>query len=93
MYQTNHRITLLSRIVATQIPPGLTSYLAVVDPYRIKCPAEPVSTVAPLPLGAQLLAVYVGTKTYESLKRQAETLQQFYENGEEMVAGFRKVIL
>ncbi|XP_048478657.1 uncharacterized protein LOC119694112 [Plutella xylostella] len=79
-----------NKIVATQIPPGLTSYLAVVDPYRIKCPAEPVSTVAPLPLGAQLLAVYVGTKTYESLKRQAETLQQFYENGEEMVAGFRK---
>lgn len=79
------------RIISTQLPAGLTSYLTVVDPYRIKSPAETLDTETPLPLGAQLLVVYVGRKVYHSLKKQVEKLQEFHQNGEEMIARFKKV--
>ncbi|XP_028159485.1 uncharacterized protein LOC114352183 [Ostrinia furnacalis] len=79
-----------NKIIATQLPPSLTSYLTVVDPYRIKSPAETVQTETPLPLGAQLLVVYVAKKTYDSLKKQVEKIQEFHHSGEEMMAKFRK---
>ncbi|CAG9786946.1 unnamed protein product [Diatraea saccharalis] len=79
-----------NKIIATQLPPSLTSYLTVVDPYRIKSPAETLDTETPLPLGAQLLVVYIGKKTFNNLKRQAQILQEFHDNGEEMVAKFKK---
>ncbi|KAJ8722308.1 hypothetical protein PYW08_004710 [Mythimna loreyi] len=79
-----------NKIISTQLPPGLTSYLTVVDPYRIKSPAETLDTETPLPLGAQLLVVYVGKKLYDNLKRQVEIIQEFQQNGEEMVAKFKK---
>ncbi|CAH0398175.1 unnamed protein product [Chilo suppressalis] len=79
-----------NKIIATQLPPSLTSYLTVVDPYRIKSPAETLETEIPLPLGAQLLVVYIGKRTHENLMKQAEKLQEFQENGEEMVAKFKK---
>lgn len=79
-----------NKIIATQLPPGLTSYLTVVDPYRIKSPAETLETEAPLPLGAQLLVVYVRRKLYDNLKRQTEKLQEFYQNGEDIIARFKK---
>ncbi|KAL4719586.1 hypothetical protein ACJJTC_016411 [Scirpophaga incertulas] len=79
-----------NKIIATQLPPSLTSYLTVVDPYRIKSPAETLETETPLPLGAQLLVVYVSKKTYDKLKKETEKLQEFYENGEEVINRFRK---
>ncbi|XP_047991851.1 uncharacterized protein LOC125230663 [Leguminivora glycinivorella] len=79
-----------NKIVATLLPPSLTSYLTVVDPYRIKSPAETLETETPLPLGAQLLVVYVAKKMYSSLKKQAEKMQEFSHNGEEMIARFKK---
>ncbi|CAB3227293.1 unnamed protein product [Arctia plantaginis] len=79
-----------NKIISTQLPAGLTSYLTVVDPYRIKSPAETLDTDTPLPLGAQLLVVYVGRKVYHSLKKQVEKLQEFHQNGEEMIARFKK---
>lgn len=65
----------------------------MVDPYRIKSPAESLETQIPLPLGAQLLVVYVGKKTYNNLKNQTEKLQEFFQNGEEVVAKLKKVFL
>ncbi|XP_052753204.1 uncharacterized protein LOC113520712 [Galleria mellonella] len=79
-----------NKIISTQLPPSLTSYLTVVDPYRIKSPAETLQTETPLPLGAQLLVVYVGKKTYDNLKKQMEKLQEFHQSGEEMIARFKK---
>ncbi|XP_047504276.1 uncharacterized protein LOC125049176 [Pieris napi] len=79
-----------NKIISTQLPPSLTSYITVVDPYRIKSPAETLETDTPLPLGSQVLVVYVGRKTYNSLKKQSSKLQDFARNGEEMVNGFKK---
>ncbi|XP_075977593.1 Hermansky-Pudlak syndrome 4 protein [Anticarsia gemmatalis] len=79
-----------NKIISTQLPPGLTSYLTVVDPYRIKSPAETLETETPLPLGAQLLVVYVGRKVYHNLKKQVEKLQEFHQNGDDMIAKFKK---
>ncbi|KOB76135.1 Uncharacterized protein OBRU01_06225, partial [Operophtera brumata] len=63
-------------IIATQLPASLTSYLTVVDPYRIKSPAETLDTDTPLPLGAQLLVVYVGKKMYDSLKKENQEAER-----------------
>ncbi|CAK1551326.1 unnamed protein product [Leptosia nina] len=79
-----------NKIISTQLPPSLTSYLTVVDPYRIKSPAETLETNTPLPLGSQVLVVYVGRKTYNNLKKQANKLQDFARNGEEMMNRFKK---
>nr|XP_026488174.1 uncharacterized protein LOC113394919 [Vanessa tameamea] len=79
-----------NKIISTQLPPSLTSYLTVVDPYRIKSPAESLETQIPLPLGAQLLVVYVGKKTYNNLKSQTDKLQEFFQNGEEVIAKYKK---
>ncbi|VVC90858.1 unnamed protein product [Leptidea sinapis] len=79
-----------NKIISTQLPPSLTSYLTVVDPYRIKSPAESLQTDTPLPLGAQVLVVYVGRKTYSRLKKQSDILQELSTNGEDMINGFKK---
>lgn len=86
------KISIPCRIISTQLPPSLTSYITVVDPYRIKSPAENLETETPLPLGAQLLVVYVGKKTYNTLKKQTDKLQDFYQRGEEVITRFKKVI-
>ncbi|XP_052741595.1 uncharacterized protein LOC112057897 isoform X2 [Bicyclus anynana] len=80
-----------NKIISTQLPPSLTSYLTVVDPYRIKSPAENLETDTPLPLGAQLLVVYVGKKTYNALRKQTDKLQDFYQKGDEVIAKYKKL--
>ncbi|XP_041978811.1 uncharacterized protein LOC121732873 [Aricia agestis] len=80
-----------NKIIATQLPPSITSYLTVVDPYRIKSPAEVFATAAPVPLGAQLLAVYVPRSAHARLKRHADRLREFYVRGEEVIARFKKM--
>ncbi|GBP48960.1 Hermansky-Pudlak syndrome 4 protein [Eumeta japonica] len=79
-----------NKIVATQLTPSLTSYITVVDPYRIKSPAENLETQTPLPLGSQLLVVYISKKIYEHLKNQSDKMQQFSQEGEEMINKFKK---
>ena len=46
-------------MVATQLNAELTKQLVITDPYRIKAPAERIETNFHLPLGVQLLRVYV----------------------------------
>lgn len=51
-------------MVATQLSSDLTKRLILTDPYRIKCPAETVEVTFELPLGVQLLQVYVTNREY-----------------------------
>lgn len=55
------------RVIATQLSSYLTKHLVLTDPYRIKSPAENSSVDFPLPLGVQLLQVYVDTEEYKEL--------------------------
>ncbi|XP_043281615.1 uncharacterized protein HPS4 isoform X2 [Venturia canescens] len=48
-----------NKVVATQLNPELTKQLVITDPYRIKAPAERIPTSFHLPVGVQLLRVYV----------------------------------
>ncbi|XP_060803263.1 uncharacterized protein LOC106140898 [Amyelois transitella] len=79
-----------NKIISTQLPPSLTSFLTVVDPYRIKSPACPLNEAPPLPLGAQLLVVYVARNMYHKLKKEAATYQEFHEQGEEIITKLKK---
>lgn len=54
----------LPRVVATQLSSDLTKRLVLADPYRIKCPAEVVEASYELPLGVQLLQVYITNAEY-----------------------------
>lgn len=52
------------RVVATQLNSDFTKRLVLTDPYRIKCPAESMELDFDLPLGVQLLQVYIPNREY-----------------------------
>ncbi|XP_015598222.1 uncharacterized protein LOC107269173 isoform X2 [Cephus cinctus] len=60
-----------NKVVATQLSAELTKQLVITDPYRIKAPAERISTDFHLPVGVQLLRVYVEHKQIEKLSQDA----------------------
>jgi len=66
------------RIVATQLGADLTKHIVITDPYRIKAPAERVLTEFHLPIGVQLLQVYIERKQFAKLLQ--ETNNERYYN-------------
>ncbi|XP_066595114.1 uncharacterized protein HPS4, partial [Prorops nasuta] len=60
-----------NKVIATQLSSELTKQIVITDPYRIKAPAEKISTEFHLPLGVQLLQVYIDQKQFDDLKREA----------------------
>lgn len=87
-----NNVILSCRIVATQLSSKLTSHLSMVDPYRIKSPAEAVETEYELPPGTQLLVVYIRKKYYETLKKDADRIRGWYLNGFEKVKSNKVII-
>lgn len=62
---------------------NLTKKLALTDPYRIKSPAEVISVNYQLPLGIQLLKVYINEDEYEELLEDADrcrNITQVFKN-------------
>ncbi|KAF5278861.1 hypothetical protein FQR65_LT03550 [Abscondita terminalis] len=57
-----------NKVVATQLGTDLTKKLVLTDPYRIKSPAEMFTTSFTLPLGVQLLQVYISHDDYRKLR-------------------------
>ncbi|KAL1132067.1 hypothetical protein AAG570_010025 [Ranatra chinensis] len=64
-----------NKVVATQLNYGLTKQLVVCDPYRIKLPADSVGTPFHLPVGVQLLSVFVEEAEVERLRRHNSSLE------------------
>ncbi|XP_012275273.1 uncharacterized protein LOC105696959 isoform X2 [Orussus abietinus] len=62
-----------NKVVATQLSADLTKQLVIADPYRIKVPAERISTEFHLPIGVQLLRVYIQRSQLLELTRVANT--------------------
>ncbi|XP_014598265.1 PREDICTED: uncharacterized protein LOC106783860 isoform X2 [Polistes canadensis] len=60
-----------NKVVATQLSADLTKQIVIMDPYRIKAPAERVDTEFHLPVGVQLLRVYIKEKQYTELVQEA----------------------
>ncbi|XP_060534855.1 uncharacterized protein LOC132707153 [Cylas formicarius] len=53
-----------NKVVGTQLPIDVTKRVVIADPYRIKSPAEPAGASFDLPLGVQLLQVYVSNDVF-----------------------------
>uniref|UniRef100_A0A1Y1K6Y7 CCZ1/INTU/HSP4 first Longin domain-containing protein n=2 Tax=Photinus pyralis TaxID=7054 RepID=A0A1Y1K6Y7_PHOPY len=60
-----------NKVVATQLSSDLTKKLVLTDPYRIKSPAEMFDLNLSLPLGVQLLQVYIAHEDYRNLYEDA----------------------
>lgn len=73
-------IVFVVRVVATQLNAKLTKHLVLTDPYRIKSPAEVVTVDFQLPLGVQLLYVYLDNKQFSALHKDAAKCKNICEN-------------
>lgn len=65
-----------NKVVCTQLSPTLTKQLVVTDPYRVKMPAENVTTQFHLPVGVQLLSVYMDKGDIQRLLKDKEELRE-----------------
>ncbi|XP_044763401.1 uncharacterized protein LOC123320225 [Coccinella septempunctata] len=74
-----------NKVVATQLSPFLTKMLVLTDPYRIKSPAETVTTNFHLPIGVQMLEVYISRSEYNELNRKSSQLRKVFENYKDIV--------
>jgi hypothetical protein len=67
------------RVVATQLSSDVTKRIVLTDPYRIKCPAEVPTVNFDLPLGVQLLQVYISSKEYFKLHDEATRSRNMFQ--------------
>ncbi|XP_014261956.1 uncharacterized protein LOC106674035 isoform X2 [Cimex lectularius] len=75
-----------NKVVATQLNHSLTKQLVVTDPYRIKLPAQNLETPFHLPLGVQLLVIYVEAS---EVRRLREEVREFH-TGLKEIKNWRK---
>ncbi|XP_017759494.1 PREDICTED: uncharacterized protein LOC108550299 [Eufriesea mexicana] len=68
-----------NKVVATQLSAELTKQIVITDPYRIKAPAERISTEFHLPVGVQLLRVYIEQKQFTKLVQEANN-ERYYSS-------------
>ncbi|XP_076228176.1 Hermansky-Pudlak syndrome 4 protein isoform X1 [Nomia melanderi] len=68
-----------NKVVATQLSADLTKQIVITDPYRIKAPAEKISTEFHLPVGVQLLKVYIEQKQFAKLVQEANN-ERYYSS-------------
>ncbi|XP_012540121.1 uncharacterized protein LOC105838818 isoform X2 [Monomorium pharaonis] len=68
-----------NKIVSTQLGADLTKQIVITDPYRIKAPAERISTEFHLPIGVQLLQVYIERKQFTKLMQEANN-ERYYNS-------------
>lgn len=69
-----------NKVVATQLSSDLTKRLVSADPYRIKSTAEVVVTPFHLPVGVQLLYVYVRSTEYKKLSEDTKVARAALQN-------------
>ncbi|XP_018314730.1 Hermansky-Pudlak syndrome 4 protein [Mycetomoellerius zeteki] len=68
-----------NKIVSTQLGADLTKQIVITDPYRIKAPAERILTEFHLPIGVQLLQVYIERKQFAKLMQEANN-ERYYNS-------------
>lgn len=62
-------------MLATQLTPELTKNLVLTDPYRIKSTAESVTVQFHIPVGVQLITIYIPSADHRRLRVEAQRAQ------------------
>ncbi|XP_043482574.1 uncharacterized protein LOC122511429 [Leptopilina heterotoma] len=78
-----------NKVVASQLSAEITKQLVITDPYRIKTPAEKISTMYHLPVGVQLLYVYIEQSQIGKMIHSAN-LERSYSS--HLAASIKKVL-
>lgn len=65
------------RVIATQLCPKLTKSLILTDPFRIKTTAETIPVNFHVPVGCQLIVVYIPVRHYEELRAHTRRVEPF----------------
>uniref|UniRef100_A0A1B0D979 CCZ1/INTU/HSP4 first Longin domain-containing protein n=1 Tax=Phlebotomus papatasi TaxID=29031 RepID=A0A1B0D979_PHLPP len=64
-----------NKIIATQLSPTLSKHIVLTDPYRIKSTAEGISVGFHVPVGVQLIVLYIPLNEYLRLKKDSTRAQ------------------
>lgn len=70
------------RIIATQLYSKLVKNLILTDPHRIKCTAESIPVKFHVPVGCQLITIYIPQYEYDELLQNSERIQTMCANQE-----------
>lgn len=62
-------------MIATQLCPRLTKNLILTDPFRIKTTAEMIPVNFHVPVGCQLIVVYIPISNYEKLQQNSRRIE------------------
>lgn len=63
------------RLIATQLHPKLVKKLILTDPYRIKTTAETISVKFHVPMGCQLITIFITQCEYNDLLENSDRIQ------------------
>lgn len=75
-----------SRVIATQLYSKLVKNLILTDPHRIKCTAESIPVKFHVPVGCQLITIYIPQSEYDELVKNSERIQTMCTNHENVNA-------
>ncbi|XP_055694828.1 uncharacterized protein LOC129796776 [Lutzomyia longipalpis] len=65
-----------NKVVATQLSPSLSKRIISTDPYRIKSTAEGITVGFHVPVGVQLIKLYISSIEYMRLRQEATRAQK-----------------
>lgn len=69
-----------NKVVASQLTPDLTKKLILTDPHRIKSTAEGISVQFHIPVGVQLIVLYVTSVEFRKLSQESQRAQNAFNN-------------
>ncbi|KAG4074157.1 hypothetical protein HA402_014362 [Bradysia odoriphaga] len=78
-----------NKVVATQLSPDITKNLVLTDPFRIKTTAENISVEFHIPIGVQLIALFIPIKEYRKLSLASQRAQSITNQNANPIAPFQ----
>lgn len=79
----------MSRVVASQLSADLTKKLILTDPHRIKSTAESISVQFHVPVGVQLIVIYITDSEYRKLTHESGRAQSAFNNNNNTILPFQ----
>ncbi|KAJ6649366.1 Hermansky-Pudlak syndrome 4 protein [Pseudolycoriella hygida] len=78
-----------NKVVATQLSPDITKNLVLTDPFRIKTTAESISVDFHIPIGVQLIVVFIPVKEYRKLNLASQRAQSITNQNANSIVPFQ----